>query len=509
MKNLLCILSLICLFSINAVAQNINQQFITDTDRLFKTFVKNGLVDYAALKDDAQLATLIKVIKNADLSDLQENSKKAFLINAYNLLVINKVAALYPINSMQDESGFFDKDKVQVAGENYTLNQLEKTLLLDVYQDARLHFVLVCAALGCPPITNFAYHPDRLDDQLDQQTKLALNNPDFIKVSLSQVALSQIFKWYADDFGGSKNAIITFINQYRSKSISKNVRLVYYDYDWTLNNISTTSPIGMEIKNNAARYIVSSTIPKGSIELKLFNNLYTQRTGQEGNLTDRSTFLTSSLSFLYGITNRFNLGFSTRYRRVRNESLPASALKVFGSGDTAISRSGLTAFGPQIRYAPFKQLSNFSIQSSFVFPIGSELEGNSTQPYIDWDGAIWTTQFFNDLAIGNSFSFFTELDFIWEDIGKSSKGKLNRVSTPVTLIFSYNPNPKITVYTLGGFSPYWQDPFDYFLQGGAGAKYQFSRNVEVELLYTGFSTKFLNDTGGKAATYNIGFRYNL
>ena len=95
-----------------------------------------------------------------------------------------------------------------------------------------------------------------------------------------------------------------------------------------------------------------------------------------------------------------------------------------------------------------------------------------------------------------------------EDIG-GKDNNINRFSTPVTAIFSYNPSSKITIYTLGGFSPYWQSEFDYFAQAGVGAKYQFTPNLELELLYTDFTNKFLSKTGGQAATYNLGLRFNL
>jgi len=117
---------------------------------------------------------------------------------------------------VQSVTGFFDGRKVTVAGEQLTLTNMEKKHLLKPYNDARLHFVLVCGALGCPPITNFAYRPALLDQQLDQQTKLALNDPTFLKVNGSKTQLSQIFKWYVNDFGGNKGAIIDFINQYKT-----------------------------------------------------------------------------------------------------------------------------------------------------------------------------------------------------------------------------------------------------------------------------------------------------
>jgi len=515
MKNLISLL-LSLFFIVSAFAQKVDPIFFEEAQLFFSTNVNDGLIDYKKVKNDKRLKNLITTIETADLSSLDSDSKKAFLINAYNLQVIQKVMEMYPTESVQSRTGFFDKDRIQVGGKKYTLTSFEKQELLDEYQDPRLHFVLVCGALGCPPITNFAYAPNQLEKQLNAQTKLALNDPNFIRVQSNRVNLSQIFKWYTTDFGNNNKAVVNFINQYRDNAIDPNIKLTYYEYDWTLNDRSQSknklSEVAKTKKNNANRYIVSSTIPQGSIEIKVFNNLYSQRTTAgptEDALIDRSTFFTTTTSVLYGLSNRFNLGINLKYRRVRNEKLPSEALKVFSSGEDSNFRQGITGIGPQIRYAPTAALPNFSIQSSFVFPIGDQLEGGNGRPFIDWNGAIWTTQFFNDLSVGDNFSFFTELDLIIEDIGKSEDGFLNRVSTPVTLIFSYNPNPKTTIYALSGYSPFWQSTHDYFAQAGLGAKYQFTRNVELELLYTRFTTKFFKNNGGKAATFNLGFRYNL
>ena len=520
MKSIIQIIFVSLLIVTTISAQTIDQQFFDDTETFLAKEVNNGAVKYTGLKNNAQLANLIRIVETADLSGADDATKKAFYINAYNLHVINAAAQAYPIESVQSITGFFDGKKVSVAGEQSTLNNLEKTRLLQPYKDARLHFVLVCGALGCPPITNFAYRPALLDEQLDQQTKLAMNDANFLKVNDGKAELSQIFKWYTKDFGGNKGAVLDFINEYKTTPVPKSAKISYYPYDWTLNEASastsrtsqgnsTTTGGTTTGGNNAARYIVSSTIPKGSSEIKIFNNLYSQKTGSADNLTDRSTFFTTTISYLYGLNRNLNIGFNTRYRRVRNDQLPSSLFSVLGSSEAVSTRQGITAFGPQIRYAPVEKWTNFSIQSSFVFAIGDELKGSATQPFIDWNGATWNTQFFNDFPIGTNFSLFTEIDVLIEDIGSSADGFINRLSTPATLILSYNPNPKTTLYTIGGFSPFWESTFDYFYQYGVGAKYQFTPNFELELLVTDFTNKFLSDTGGQAATFNLGIRYNI
>ena len=510
MKNLILTIAVAIISQMTLQAQVINEAFFNQVNSFLSTQVKDGALDYAALQNNSELTDLIDIITKADLTNANAETKKAFYINAYNLLVINAAAKAYPLESVQDISGFFDRRKVEVSGQKMTLNNLEKKKLLTPYQDGRLHFVLVCGALGCPPITDFAYTPALLNEQLDKQTRIALNNSNFIKVSDNEASLSQIFKWYPSDFGGKKSEIIKFINKYRETPISPSAKITYYPYDWTLNDQSVSTSSINTVGNNSARYIVSSTIPKGQIELKIFNNLYTQRTGIGETNGTRSTFFTTSISLLYGLNNKLNVGLSSRYRRVRNDGLDTSPFDVLTtSSSVGSARHGLTALGPQIRYAPKEEWTNFSIQSSFVFPIGNDLAGSNTQPYIDWTGPTWWTQFFNDFSIGNSFSLFTEIDVLIEDIGLSSNGHINRFSTPVTTILSYNPSPKATIYGITGFSPFWQGEFDYFYQVGVGTKYQFTPMFEIELLVTKFANRFLVETGGDAATFNLGLRYNI
>jgi len=523
MKKIIGTTTLVFAFLGLTFAQSIDQSFFKKVDGLLKANVKAGLVDYTNLKGSSELKNLIEEIATADLSNLDANTLQAFYINAYNLNVINQVVKDYPVKSVMDKGGFFDSKKITVAKGTTTLNQLEKGKLLSVYNDARFHFVLVCGANGCPPITNFAYTPAKLEAQLEEQTKLALNDNSFIKVGGDGVELSEIFNWYATDFGKNNEAVISYINKYRNNPISTSAKIKYYTYDWSLNDQAKTmgsieknniekpkSELAKSKSSNESRYIVSSTIPQGSYEIKVFNNLYSQQTGNENELTDRSSFYTTSVSTFYGLTNRLNVGVATRWRKVRNNSLPSSPFSVFGSDDQGSSRAGLTALGPQIRYAPVPRWENFSIQSSFVFPIGEDLDGgDGTGPFIDWDGPTWNTQLFNDFSIGSKFSLFTELDFLLEGIGSSEDGRTRQFSTPVTAIFSYIPTNQLTIYTLAGYSPFWGNNFFYFRQFGIGSKYQFTPKFELEVLYTDFANTFVNEAGGQAETINLGVRINI
>ena len=213
--------------------------FTEEANILLQSSVKNGQVDYATIKqNDNQIDQLYQEIGEMSLKDASEDEKKAFYINAYNLITIYQVKENYPLKSPMDVKGFFDEKKHTVAGESLTLNALEKEKLLKPYQDPRVHFVLVCAAQSCPPLASTAYRADQLDKQLEEKTRQALNNPQYTRVdkAAKKVEVSKIFDWYQDDFTRNNPSVLAYINQYRNKPIPQDYTVNYYEYDWKLNN---------------------------------------------------------------------------------------------------------------------------------------------------------------------------------------------------------------------------------------------------------------------------------
>ncbi len=236
MKNMKRIL----LLSLAVLFLSINQSaaFFAEADAFFSANVSNGLVDYKGIKaNPADLNALVAEIAEADIESMTGNQKKAFLINTYNILVIWSIVQEYPTGSPLDIDGFFDKKKHNVGGTQMTLSDLETKNIMPTFKDSRLHFALVCAAIGCPPIINEAYLEDMLEEQLDRQTEAAVNSEKFVEHSTfpALLKLSQIFEWYASDFDRDEGTVIKFINKYRSSEIPSNIKIGYTEYDWSLN----------------------------------------------------------------------------------------------------------------------------------------------------------------------------------------------------------------------------------------------------------------------------------
>ncbi len=213
-------------------------KFFNKADQFFQQYVVEGQVKYQTIyQSPSSLNNLVKQLRTYSLEGKSANVRKAFWINAYNIAVINAVIEHYPISSPKEVEGFFGKEKHKVAGNSLTLDEIEDNKLMKPFQDPRLHFVLVCAAKGCPQIVSYAYQPENLEEQISSKTKKALNDPDFIRLNNAQrkVLLSKIFKWYKKDFTTKQPTVIDYINQYRQEPIPTQYSVDYYTYDWDLN----------------------------------------------------------------------------------------------------------------------------------------------------------------------------------------------------------------------------------------------------------------------------------
>ncbi|GAA4888328.1 hypothetical protein GCM10023311_10270 [Flaviramulus aquimarinus] len=230
------IIGLMALVAVEGFSQDVTT-FFNKADAFFKANVSNGLVAYSKIHGNQdELTSILKIAKGILVSKDDADVYQAFWINAYNLSVIRGIVDNYPTNSPLDNAGFFDKTTYSLAGKQITLNDIEHKLLRGQFKDARFHFVLVCGAIGCPPLINKAYLPKTLNAQLETQTKIALNG-SFLRVNTKKkrVQVSQIMEWYKEDFTMNGTKEIDFINTYRTEKLEGKYKLSYFPYDWKVN----------------------------------------------------------------------------------------------------------------------------------------------------------------------------------------------------------------------------------------------------------------------------------
>ncbi len=521
-----------------------SQDFFELSNTFFQQSVQDNKVLYQDVKSNPQeLNQLISIIEQTDLESLNEPNRKAFLINSYNLIVIHQIVKNYPIKSVMEVAGFFDGTKYTVSGNKVTLNDIENKLIREKYNDPRVHFALVCGAVGCPPIIGEAYLPNTLNNQLERQTKITLNNNDFIQPQADgTVKLSEIFNWYREDFKAFGGALV-YLNRYREKSVSEDQKESYYAYDWGLNVTAAVSanqqkpfdPSDVTVDGNSFNlqtFTAGSLLKKGQLDFTMFNSIYTEsKNNWVGTNFDgyRMTFATSLIQTTYGISKnaRFNIAMDIALRGAGRATTSESYNGIgrafdFRNDDT--TRAGVAFVAPKIRWQPFKNVNEFTLQSSYNIVFADYPEGfsnpNGTNEgnleWIEWNRHAWWTQFFYAKTIwNNKFQVFAEADLLFRF--RKSKTQVTHLDLPTSLFLSYFPTKKITFYTMAQHTPrFVQNTADpqindwvigaNFSQAGLGFKYQFTSNFNIELLYSNF---FYAQNAGLGETFNLGLKYIL
>ena len=228
--------------------------------KLLTTYVdSNRMVRYSNwLQNSADidlLNTTLEAMSRADLSGLTLESRKSFYINAYNAMTLQLILSRYSSTLGGDASPYpgersirnidrldakvWDHFKWKIAGRLVSLNDVENKILRPM-GDARIHFAIVCASKGCPPILNRAITSDQIDAELESLSFDFVNSgrSTTISVERNEIKTSQILSWFNEDFVKSFGSVNKFFAKYVSgmdPSVAEGMRVKFRSYDWLLN----------------------------------------------------------------------------------------------------------------------------------------------------------------------------------------------------------------------------------------------------------------------------------
>lgn len=240
MKKILLFLVL-CLLPVSAHA------YESDLDGLLKDHVKpvtvNGFsyngVDYDAWEKDDRHAKVRDAILSFDLSKLTtKNEKLAYWINAYNLLTIDLITREEERDTIKNLSKFFrspwNSHTWTIAGEDLSLDDIEHKIIRPM-GEPRIHFAINCAAKSCPDLRIESYTADRLDAQLDDQTRMTFKNTrkGYKKERGNVVRVSKVMRWFGEDFNNGD--INSWLAPYFPNVVNDQTSVKFFSYDWSLN----------------------------------------------------------------------------------------------------------------------------------------------------------------------------------------------------------------------------------------------------------------------------------
>jgi hypothetical protein len=219
-------------------------------DQILRTYVdERGLIDYNGIAKDSKFYAYLKSLETARVDELSRDGQLALWINAYNAVIIDKVIKRKPKRSVRETAipGVWLSTEIFTSQENVVANRtlspddIENEILRKEFKDPRIHFAIICASRGCPPMPRIAYTEENVQSRLEEETREYLHSSRGVRMDPKEkiLYLSKIFDWFSDDFVRKSGSVLEFIKPYVSDQVRRFMeekpKISYLDYDWSLN----------------------------------------------------------------------------------------------------------------------------------------------------------------------------------------------------------------------------------------------------------------------------------
>ena len=204
-----------------------------------------GRVDYDGFGQDAErLERYLTVLENAGIDALGRDERLALMINAYNAFTVKLIVENLPLDSIRDipAAERWDARRWQLGGSTWSLTELEHDAIRVHFEEPRIHFALVCAAVGCPPLAREAYVASRLEEQLERQARYVHEHEAWLRFdeATGVVHLTELYSWYDGDFVQAAGSALAYAARYvpslrRALDENRGPEVRWIPYDWRLN----------------------------------------------------------------------------------------------------------------------------------------------------------------------------------------------------------------------------------------------------------------------------------
>jgi hypothetical protein len=211
---------------------------------------EDGRVRYGDLrKDIGPLEAYVESLASFDANALvKREAQLAHWINVYNALILWSFAKEYPegkdrLRGAFGRANYFYRRKFNVGGKQRTLADIEDNSIRKPFGEPRIHFCIVCASASCPWLSREVYTAENLGRKLEEEAVRFVNQDRNVKPDAASkvVTVSEIFKWFRTDFGGSESSVLKFLAKYRKDAElgTGGWKLRYANYDWSINDANS------------------------------------------------------------------------------------------------------------------------------------------------------------------------------------------------------------------------------------------------------------------------------
>ena len=215
--------------------------------------------DYAGVSEDEkrEFFAFCDDLGSYEVFALNRRAQFAYWANLYNALTLRIVLEHWRVASIRKiniSPGLFAKGpwdaplatpKARGGAVEITLNDIEHRILRPIWRDARAHYAVNCASVGCPNLRPQAWRAETMESVLEKAAADFINSPRGVRIDGAgesvRVVVSKIYSWFIDDFGGDKAAVLAHLVHYAAPPLKEQLETIgdlhASEYDWAINAV--------------------------------------------------------------------------------------------------------------------------------------------------------------------------------------------------------------------------------------------------------------------------------
>ena len=97
---------------------------------------------------------------------------------------------------------------IEVEGEALSLDDIEHRILRPIWRDARIHYAVSCASIGCPNLQRTAFTDTNADELMAAAAHAYINHSRGVRIDGGRLIVSKIYSWFREDFGATDAAAV-------------------------------------------------------------------------------------------------------------------------------------------------------------------------------------------------------------------------------------------------------------------------------------------------------------
>ena len=209
--------------------------------------------------DKRALASYLAALSTVRIGGYSRAEQFAYWVNLYNALTVKLILDHYPLASIRQigaspvadvpllgllvralATGPWGRRLVRVEGEALTLDDIEHRILRPIWRDPRIHYVISCAAVGCPELVAEAFTAANTEWLLEAAARAYVNHPRGARIEGGRLLVSSLYHWYGGDFGDGEAGLRVHLKRYAEPELAAAMAdargLGDGGYDWSLND---------------------------------------------------------------------------------------------------------------------------------------------------------------------------------------------------------------------------------------------------------------------------------